>query len=155
MVMLTRILITAAKALAAKFSNVTLTTDSLSYQAALKCSGAELNPYFANRVQQIKHNIAEVKKEAGQVENFTHIESKVNPANIGTRMAVKLDELGPSSVWHRGPGFLLLPRGRWPVSALVAGEAPKEELRKHRLNTWKDTRAADRRQGLVVGQQQF
>ena len=52
MVMLTRILITAAKALAAKFSNVTLTTDSLSYQAVLKCSGAELShtlPTESNR----------------------------------------------------------------------------------------------------------
>ena len=34
MVMLTRILITVAKTLAAKFSHVTLTTDSLSFQAA-------------------------------------------------------------------------------------------------------------------------
>ena len=54
MVMLTRILITAAKASAAKFSNVTLTTDSLSCQAALKLSCTELNPYFANRVAEIK-----------------------------------------------------------------------------------------------------
>ena len=66
-------------------------------------------------------------------------------------MGVKLAELGPTSMWQRGPGFLLLPRGRWPVSALVAGEAPKEELRKHRLDAWKDLQAADRRQGQVEG----
>ena len=74
MVMLTRILITAANASAAKLSKVTLTTDSFSCQAALKGLGTELNPYFANRVAEIKHTIAEVKKEAGQVENFTPVD---------------------------------------------------------------------------------
>ena len=113
--------------------------------------GAELNPYFANRVVQIKHNIPEVKKEAGQVENLKRIESKLNPAKIGTRMGARLDELGPSSIWQKGPGFLLLPRERWPVSALVEGETPKEELRKHRLYAWKDPPAADRRQDQMEG----
>ena len=80
-----------------------------------------------------------------------HIESKLNPANIGTRIREKLDEPGPSSVWQRGPGFLLLPREWRPVSALVEGEAPKEELRKHHLDVWKDLHAADRREDQMEG----
>ena len=75
------------------------------------------------------------------MENFTHVESKLNPADIGTRMGVKLADLGPSSMWQRGPSFLLLPRERWPVSSLVTGQTPREELRKHRLDAWRNLEA--------------
>ena len=151
MVRLTRILIMARKASSEKFSPVTLTTESLRCQAVLKHSGAELDPYFSNRVAEIKHNIDEVRKKAGQVKNFTHIESKLNPADIGKRMGVRLDGLVPSSIWQKGSDFLLLPREKWPVSALVEGETSKEELRKHCLDAWKDTRAAHRRQDQMEG----
>ena len=119
--------------------------------------GRRTKPILGNRVADIKHNIKEVKKEAGQVESFTHIEFKLNLADIGTRMGVRLDKLGPSSIWQKWPDFLLLlPREMWPVSVLVEGETPKEELRKHRLDAWKDPRAAYKGQDRWrVWQQQF
>ena len=142
MMMLTRIMMMAVRAAAFKCSRFTVTTNSASCQAALQRSGAELNPYSANRVSEIKHNLAEVARDVKIVEGFTHVKSKLNPADIGTRSGIKLSELGEGSIWQDGPGFLLLPRKDWPVTAGVIEEAPKEELRKRRLDGWRGLVAA-------------
>ena len=61
---------------------------------------------------EIKHNLAEVAKEAEVVEDFVHVESKLNPADIGNCTGVKLADLGQGSTWQEGPKFLQNLRGQ-------------------------------------------
>ena len=51
-------------------------------------------------------------------------------ADLGTRAGVKLDQLGPESVWQSGPSFLSLRRDLWPVTRPnVKADFPSEEAR--------------------------
>ena len=98
MVMLVRIITIVLRAAAFTCSRVSLATDYACCIAALSRSGATLYPYFANRVAEITHSLSELRQEfGGKIENFSHIEGKLNPADMGTRPGMKLSDLGPES----------------------------------------------------------
>ena len=78
---------------------------------------------------EIQHTQAELSKLAGEVEKFTHVAGKLNPADLGTRPGVRVDELGPGKLWQEGPAYLRQPREGWPITDKVGGAVPKEELR--------------------------
>ena len=53
------------------------------------------------------------------VEPVTHVASALNPADLGTRGNVKIEELGAGSRWQTGPEFLTSPREQWPLRDLA------------------------------------
>ena len=111
MVMLVRIITIVLRAAAFTCNRVSLATDSACCIAALNRPGATLHPYFANRVAEITHSLSELRQEfEGKIESFSHIEGKLNPADVGTRPGIRLSNLGPGSKWQAGPEFLKLPR---------------------------------------------
>ena len=134
MVMLVRILATVLRAAAFSCTRVSLATDSACCIATLSRPGAALHPYFSNRVAEITHSLAGLRSEFDrEVENFCHVEGKLNPADVGTRPGVKLSDLGPGSMWQGGPGFLKLPRSQWPLKEKVTAKVPEGELRRRPL----------------------
>ena len=134
MVMLVRIITIVLRAAAFMCNRVSLATDSACCIAALNRPGATLHPYFANRVAEITHSLTELRQEfEGEIKSFSHIEGKLNPADVGTRSGTRLSDLGPGSKWQAGPEFFKLPRNRWPLKNKVTAEVPKEEIRKRPL----------------------
>ena len=120
MVMLVRILTIALRAAAFTCSRVSLGTYSACCIAALGRHGATLHPYFSNRVAEIRHSLAGLRQEFGsKIESLSHVEGKLNTADVGTRPGVKLSDLGPGSMRPGGPGFLKLPRSQWPLRKSV------------------------------------
>ena len=91
---------------------------------------SSLKPYFHNRVCEIIENMTDMKKVCN-VEELHYVASADNPADIGTRDGVKLCDLGPESVWQRGPSFLCLRRDLWPTTRdfISDDSIPKEEVR--------------------------
>ena len=70
-------------------SRVSLPMDSACCTAALSRPGATLHPYFANRVAEITHSLSELRHEfGGKIESFSHVEGRLNPADVGTRPGV-------------------------------------------------------------------
>ena len=100
MVMIVRIITIVLRAAAFMCNRVSLATDSACCIAALNRPGATLHPYFANRVAEITHSLTELRQEfEGEIESFSHIEGKLNPADVGTRSGTRLSDLGPGSKW--------------------------------------------------------
>ena len=150
MVILSRLTSLAVRAVSFQCGRVTQSTDSASCVAALRRSGAELRPYFANRVAEISHTRKELEKLVETMEEFTHVGGNSNPADVGTRTGVRIQELGPGSMWQEGPIFLKSPRDDWPLQRSPPGTAPKEAVRERRLDCWGSTAAASGVHGKQV-----
>ena len=83
---------------------------------------------------EITHSLTELRRKfEGDIESFSHIEGKLNPADIRTRSGTMLSDLSPGSKWQAGPKFLKLPRNRWPLENKVSAKVPMEEVRKRPL----------------------
>ena len=139
MVLSSRLTLTVARALSVEESmmhptgSVTLSDSECSISALDKSSSA-LKPYFHNRVSEIKENTRALA-EICEVEDVHHIPREFNVADMATHPGVSLSDLGPDSVWQRGPSFLARRRDLWPVSRdFVKKEVPDDELRTKRTN---------------------
>ena len=104
-----RLTLTAAKALSKEeslhpVSSVTLSDSECSISALDKSSSA-LKPYFHNRVMEIRENMKSLS-DICVVEEVFHVAGDLNVADLGTRPGVKLSDLGPDSLWQKGPSFL-------------------------------------------------
>ena len=100
--------------------------------ATLESSSKSLNPFFLNRKQEIIENLDCISKFF-TVEPVHWISSSQNVSDLLTRGTAVPGDIGPTSVWQRGPDFFSLPRERWPVSRKfitdVKSKIPKEETR--------------------------
>ena len=134
----TRMSLSVAKALSLDSSMyptaaISLTDSECSISAIAKTSSA-LKPYFHNRVAEIKENFEALGKIC-EVEEVHHISREFNVADMATHPGVSLSDIGPDSVWQRGPAFLGSRRDLWPVSReFVKAEVPETELRTKRSN---------------------
>jgi hypothetical protein len=132
MVVLVRILLIVLEAVAFSPARVTLSTDSECCIAALARTGPVLQPFFANRVAEIRRGMTEARQRIMQVEDFTHISSALNSSDLGTRSGTTMQELSTgatSKMWKHGPAFLLKPREEWPLQSKVKAEIPTAELK--------------------------
>ena len=71
------------------------------------------------------------------VDKVHHISGVLNVADLATRGGVKLCDLGPDSLWQKGPDFLSCRRERWQVSRdfmKVNSDIPDQELRIKKIN---------------------
>ena len=138
MVLGSRLTLTAAKALSREKSLHPLSSTSLADSecsiSALDKSSSALKPYFHNRVMEIRENMKALS-EICEVEEVLHVAGDLNVADIATRPGVILADLGPDSLWQRGPSFLLCRRDLWPVSRdFMKVEIPADELRTKKSN---------------------
>ena len=83
---------------------------------ALKRDGVAFNPFFQNRLNEIKDNLKQVEGLVDVLVSPRKIEGGLNPADINTRDHAKPEDLLPGSLWHKGPQFLRQPREDWPLT---------------------------------------
>ena len=71
----------------------------------LEESAKHLKPFFHNRRAEILENMESVSKYC-EMEPVHWVASADNPADMLTRGAVSLHDIGPDSMWQQGPKFL-------------------------------------------------
>ena len=128
-VILSRLMLLVSKSVKFKVERIILASDSEAFIAATEKSGGVLGPYLASRVSEFHLNMEEMREKAF-VEPLQHVPGVKNIADLVTRGHASVKEVGPGSEWQDGPGFMKLPRGRWPLSREFCREVPPEELRK-------------------------
>ena len=109
--------------------NVVLIGDSQCIISAVENTTSLFTPFMQNRIGEIIENIREMKNIC-PVEDLMYVKSELNIADIGTRSAGKLKDMGLNTAWQRGPEFLCLPRDKWPVGRdFLPLSLPKEEIK--------------------------
>ncbi|XP_073845545.1 uncharacterized protein isoform X1 [Musca autumnalis] len=85
--------------------NVHYWTDSTIVLAWLKKPPCHWSTFVGNRVSEIIENVG--------IENWAHVDSKDNPADIASR-GCSPSELNSHQLWWNGPDWLKLPKDSWP-----------------------------------------
>ena len=94
-------------------------TDSMNVVCWIRQRSRTLKTFVANRVAKIQ--------EASKVQQWRHVGTKLNPADIASRGTSAI-ELSTSELWWNGPGFLLESIDRWP--ALTTTDDDSKEAKK-------------------------
>lgn len=81
-------------------------TDSTIVLAWLKKPPCHWSTFVGNRISEILDNVGN--------ENWTHIDSADNPADIASR-GCSPNELKSHQLWWHGPQWLKFPKARWPL----------------------------------------
>ena len=126
------------RALRQKPAAVHFLVDSSCLMAAMKSSRGKLSPYLANRRSQIEEYVYDWQEKYPETTVYLpkHIPGHRNVSDLGTRGLANPVDVDLGSEWQNGPGFLMDPFNKWPVSNEDFDEIPDEELLpKHRLNT--------------------
>ena len=135
---LTRLLLVVAEAFPEKFLSISSYTDSMCSLGALAKMSTTMKPYFGNRVSEIHHVRARLAELTDDLPPVHHIPGQDNPADIGTRSGVRVDELTLGSLWQTGPAFLREAFETWPVTGdevRRASAVPPEEIKKEPCDT--------------------
>ena len=140
LVLNSRLVLTVAKALSVDEDlhpvSAVLLADSECSISALDKSTSAMKPYFHNRVSEIRENLEELRNIC-EVEEVYHVAGSLNVADIGTHGGSKAVDLGPNSLWQKGPAFLSCRRDLWPVTRdFVKTEIPDEEVRTKKTNVY-------------------
>ena len=110
------------------FSGIML-LDSECTISSLELSSSSLKPFFKNRRAEIIDNL-EMSSKLCPMEQVHWVSSENNVADLLTRGEAKLEDIGPDSIWMRGPTFLSSRRGLWPVHRdFVRQSLPDEEVK--------------------------
>ncbi|XP_043063201.1 uncharacterized protein LOC122319671 [Drosophila yakuba] len=96
-------------------------TDSTIVLAWLSKTACQWTTSVANRVTKIA--------QATKTENWSHVQSEHNPADLASR-GVSLQDLADSLLWWHGPTWLQNPRNQWPTQV---DNAPVTDLEKRAL----------------------
>ena len=91
---LTRLMVVAAEAFPARFASVSAYTDSMCSIGALSKTSTALKPYFGNRVSEIQHLRSQLAELTDDLAPVHHIPGSINPADVGTRSGVLVEDLG-------------------------------------------------------------
>ena len=89
-----------------------LWTDSTIVLAYIQNESRRFKTFVANRVAEIR--------DGSGVEQWRHIDGKINPADYGTR-GVPLNSLTANHPWLTGPEFLLKDESLWPNNIEIPG----------------------------------
>jgi hypothetical protein len=87
----------SSRALKTSFNKVRLWTDSMIVLAWLKSPATRWKTFVANRVNHIQ--------ETTNVDDWKHVKSKENPADLVSR-GIDTNILRTSSLWWNGPNWL-------------------------------------------------
>ena len=80
-------------------------TDSTNCMYWINSESSELKIFVANRVGEIQNDT--------KIENWRHVPTDQNPADIPTRFP-EVQDLSKNSLWWNGPAFLQKPESEWP-----------------------------------------
>ena len=109
---------------------VTLAGDSMCAILALQRDGVDFKTFFQNRLCEVQEILREVETRVDVLDSVLKIDGKINPVDICTRPLAKPEDLGPKSIWQKGPHFLMLDRSQWPLTVVTQGDGlPPEELK--------------------------
>ena len=92
-----------------KFERVYHIIDSEIVRAMINKDSYGFRSFAANRIGEIQ--------EYTEKENWYWVEGNLNIADLTTRSIDKIDKIGPESEWQRGPKFLQMPVGEWPIKS--------------------------------------
>ena len=129
---LTRLMVVAAEAFPTRFLSISSYTDSMCSIGALSKMSTALKPYFGNRVSEIQHLRAQLAELTDDLAPVHHVPGSSNPADLGTRGGVLVEELSENSLWQCGPSFFSQPYESWPImsdEARYTARVPVEEVR--------------------------
>ncbi|XP_073820654.1 uncharacterized protein [Musca autumnalis] len=84
-------------------------TDSTIVLAWLKKPPCHWSTFVGNRISEISENVGQ--------ENWRHIDSENNPADIASR-GCSPTELKAHRLWWNGPHWLTMPKDRWPSNQI-------------------------------------
>ena len=73
----------------------------------IKSISLKFDTYSAPRITEIQTN--------SDVNNWYWIQTKDNPADLGTREKCSINDLLPGTLWREGPVWLKQPRDSWPI----------------------------------------
>ena len=133
LVILTRLLLVAAEAFPERFQSISSFTDSMCSIGALAKMSTSLKPYFGNRVSEIQQLREQLKTLTDVLPPVHHIPGEGNPADVGTRGGVKVEELSRDSLWQVGPPFLRTAFETWPTTSELSrtqAQVPSEEVKR-------------------------
>ena len=102
-----------------EFSEVVHILDSMCSLATLKKDTVALREYMGNRVSEILSSTS--------IEQWYHVKSKENIADLGTRSTACVEDLDERSEWQLGKGWMKLPRERWPLTQDSTGATVSAE----------------------------
>ncbi len=80
-------------------------TDSTNCLYWINSTSSELKVFVANRVGEVQTDT--------KIENWRHVPTDQNPADIPTRFP-DVEDLRKNSLWWHGPAFLQKPESEWP-----------------------------------------
>ena len=106
-------------------------TDSTNCMYWINSESSALKIFVANRVGEIQNDT--------KIENWRHVPTDQNPADIPTRFP-EVADLSQNSLWWNGPAFLMKPEAEWPEKFKAPlDDEGKEEFKKqfqmlHTLN---------------------
>ena len=105
-ILATRLRVTIQRKMHLTFRKVVHLIDSEIMQAMIHRESYGFNTFAGNRIGEIHRNTS--------ANEWGWIEGKLNIADITTR-GCNPEDLGPESIWQKGPQFLELPEKDWPV----------------------------------------
>ena len=106
-----------------KFSKVSYISDSTCTLATLKKDSVALKEYMGNRVAEINAST--------KTDQWYHVKSEENIADLATRMEATVKDVGEGSTWQRGPAWLRKDKSCWPVSKKLDDiTVPEDEILK-------------------------
>lgn len=102
-----------------KFKEVYYISDSTCTIATLKKDSVALKEYMGNRVAEINAST--------NINQWYHVRSEENIADLGTRMTATDVDVVADSIWQRGPAWLREEVSSWPVSqSIISADVPEE-----------------------------
>ena len=75
----------------------------------IKNISLKFDTFSAPRVTEIQTNTT--------IENWFWVDTRENPADVGTRGKVSVSDLNENSFWRNGPAWLKLPSSEWPLKS--------------------------------------
>ena len=122
----------ALRSLPEKPEQVTICLDSECTIAAVDSENGILKSYLANRRATYLGALKDWKESYPETgfEDLQHVAGVLNPADLLTRGACQMSDLGINSDWQKGPAFLCSPRESWPVSRDFCSSLPEDEVNK-------------------------
>ncbi|XP_041483382.1 uncharacterized protein LOC121430170 [Lytechinus variegatus] len=100
-------------------ATTTFWTDSTSVLMYIQNESRRFHTFVANKVAKIR--------EATELSQWRHVNTKLNPADDGSR-GLKAQELITNPRWLSGPDFLKQEEENWPSSPAILGELKKDDL---------------------------
>jgi hypothetical protein len=114
-------------------AEVVMALDSECTVAALRRRNGLLKPFFAHRAAEVEDAMIGLRGLCSVISPIAAIPGHLNPADIGTRASATPEDIGPSSIFQKGPVFLQWPRKEWPLRLEVGDAAAGIERTEQRL----------------------